>query len=261
MSLLNRMGITSANEASIVSADQLQAWQHLRDDGALTLRLYLNIYPVYGDDWDRDTAAYSVFNSGLRTGFGDDWLRLGPAVIGVDGGVQGETAALFQPYANSADPTYRGKFRVSEELLRDFCMEAQQRGFQIGAVAHGDWAISVTMDAIEAAAKAFPRGDTRHRLEHAYLWTPELLTRARTLGLVVSSQPPILEALGEACTVTPWGEERAAYAFPYRTMLTLGLVASGGSDMPVANANPWEGVRALVVREIEGLVGKRIIGS
>jgi len=43
-------------------------------------------------------------------------------------------------------------------------------------------------------------------------------------------------------------------------MLTLGLVASGGSDMPVANANPWEGVRALVVREIEGLVGKRIIG-
>src|SRR5207302_8697557 len=147
----------SADEAAIRHADELQAWQCLRDRGEQTVRVYLNIYPLYGSSWETDTAAYQIFRSGLRTGFGDDWLRLGPAVIGIDGGVQGQTAALFEPYTNDATGTYRGSFRVTPDMVDEFCLEAHRAGFQIAAIPHGDRAISVTLDAIEKATRTYPR--------------------------------------------------------------------------------------------------------
>ena len=219
--------------------------------GGLTARIYLNIYPVYGTQWDVETAAYSIFRSGMRTGFGDDWVRLGPAVIGIDGGVQGQTAALFEPYSNDPEGKFRGSFRCTQEMADEFCLEAHKAGFQIAAIPHGDHGITVTLDAIEKAQRAHPRPDPRHRLEHAYLWNAELLDRAAGLGVVYNAQPPILEVLGEACTLEPWGEERSRYAFPMKSLLDRGVISSGGSDMPIVTANPMVGVDCLVNRRLD----------
>ena len=153
---LNELGITSVDEASIRNEQESHAWQLLRARGGLTARIYLNIYPVYGTQWDVDTAAYKIFRSGMRTGFGDDWLRLGPAVIGIDGGVQGQTAALFEPYSNDPKGTFRGSFRVSQEMADEFCLEAHKAGFQIAAIPHGDHGITVTLDAIEKGPARLP---------------------------------------------------------------------------------------------------------
>jgi predicted amidohydrolase YtcJ len=247
---LNRLGVTSADEAAIRHADELRAWQCLRDRGDQTYRVYLNLYPLYGSSWEVDTAAYQVFRSGLRTGFGDDWLRIGPAVIGIDGGVQGQTAALFEPYSNDPNGTYRGSFRVSPEMADAFCLEAHAAGFQIAAIPHGDHAISITLDAIEKAMRAHPRPDPRHRLEHAYLWNAATIDKAAQLGIVYNGQPPILDVLAEACTIEPWGEQRARYAFPFRSLLDRGVVCSGGSDMPIVTSDPMLGIDCLVNRRL-----------
>lgn len=256
---LNRLGITSADEAAIRSAEELQAWQLLRERGKLTARISLNIYPVFGTSWDKNTAAYSIFRSGLSTGFGDDWLRLGPAVIGIDGGVQGQTAALFEPYSNDPAGTYRGSFRVTPEMAEEFCLEAHRAGFQIAAIPHGDHGISVTLDAIEKAMRAYPRPDPRHRLEHAYLWSAELIDRAARLKIVYNGQPPMLEVLGEACTIEAWGEKRARFAFPYRAFLARGVVCSGGSDMPIVTSDPMLGIDCLVNRRLDPRPGGRVL--
>ncbi len=256
---LNRLGVTSADEAAIRDAKELQAWQLLRERGKLTARIYLNIYPVYGTTWDKDRAAYGIFRSGLHTGFGDDWLRLGPAVIGIDGGVQGQTAALFEPYSNDPTGTYRGSFRVTPEMADEFCLEAHRTGFQIAAIPHGDHGISVTLDAIEKAMRAYPRPDPRHRLEHAYLWNAELIDRAARLKIVYNSQPPILEVLGEACTIEAWGKKRSRFAFPHRSLLARGVVSSGGSDMPIVTSDPMLGIDCLVNRRLDPGPGGRVL--
>jgi len=256
---LNRLGVTSADEAAIRSAEELQAWQLLHERGKLTARIYLNIYPVYGTNWDEETAAYRIFRSGLRTGFGDDWLRLGPAVIGIDGGVQGQTAALFEPYSNDPTGTFRGSFRVTPEMADEFCLEAHRAGFQIAAIPHGDHGISVTLDAIEKAMRAYPRPDPRHRLEHAYLWNADLIDRAARLEIVYNGQPPILEVLGEACTIEAWGEQRAQFAFPFKALLSRGVVCSGGSDMPIVTSDPMLGIDCLVNRRLDAGPGGPVL--
>ena len=256
---LNRLGITSADEAAIRAARELQAWQLLRERGRLSARIYLNLYPVYGTGWDKNSTAYSIFHSGLYTGFGDDWLRLGPVVIGIDGGVQGQTAALFEPYSNDASGTYRGSFRVSAEMADEFCLEAHRAGFQIAAIPHGDRAISITLDALEKAMRAYPRPDSRHRLEHAYLWNAELIDRAARLKIVYNGQPPILEVLGERCTIEAWGEKRARYAFPFRSLLSRGVVCSGGSDMPIVTSDPMLGIDCLVNRRLDPRAGGPVL--
>ena len=256
---LNRLGVTSVDEASIRNEEESHAWQLLRARGGLTARVYLNIYPLYGTKWDVETAAYKIFRSGMRTGFGDDWLRLGPAVIGIDGGVQGQTAALFEPYSNDPKGIFRGSFRVSQEMADEFCLEAHKAGFQIAAIPHGDHGITVTLDAIEKAQRAYPRPDPRHRLEHAYLWNAELLDRAAGLGVIYNAQPPILEVLGEACTIEPWGEQRSQYAFPVKSLLNRGVLSSGGSDMPIVTANPMVGIDCLVNRRLDPSPGGRVL--
>jgi predicted amidohydrolase YtcJ len=256
---LNALGITSADEAAIRYPIELQAWQAMHDRGQMGVRIYLNIYPVYGSSWEKDTAAYDIFRSGLRTGFGDDWLKIGPAVIGIDGGVQGQTAALYEPYSNDPNATYRGSFRVTPEMADEFCLEAHRAGYQIAAIPHGDHGIAVTLDAIEKAQRAFPRPDPRHRLEHAYLWNAENIERAAKLGIVYNGQPPILEVLSEACTIAPWGEARSQYAFPFKSLTERGIVCSGGSDMPIVTSNPMVGIDCLVNRRLDPKPGARVL--
>jgi predicted amidohydrolase YtcJ len=256
---LNRLGVTSADEAAIRHNRELQAWQLLRERGGLSARIYLNVYPVYGAGWETSTAAYGIFRSGLRTGFGDDWLRIGPAVIGVDGGVQGQTAALFEPYTNDPNSKKLGSFRVGPQMLDEFCLEAHRTGWQIAAIPHGDRAISLTLDAIEKAQRACPRPDPRHRLEHAYLWNAETIERAGRLGVVYNGQPPILEVLSEACTVEPWGEARARYAFPFKSLAARGVVCSGGSDMPIVTSDPMLGIDCLVNRRLDARPNGRVL--
>jgi predicted amidohydrolase YtcJ len=256
---LNRLGVTSADEAAIRHAAELQAWQQLRDSGKLTARIYLNLYPLYGSSWEVDTAAYEIFRSGLRTGFGDDWLRVGPVVFGVDGGVQGQTAALYEPYSNDPTGQFRGSFRVSSVMADEFCLEAHTAGYQIAAIPHGDHAIAVTLDAIEKAMLAHPRPDARHRLEHAYLWNAANIEKAAKLKVVYNGQPPILEVLSEACTIEAWGEQRSRYAFPFKSLLSRGVVVSGGSDMPIVTSDPMLGIDCLVNRRLDPRPGGRVL--
>ena len=249
---LNRHGITSAYEASIRRREEVTAWRRLREEGGLTVRVGLGPYPLYGDDWERDIAPTKMFEAGLYTTFGDEWIKMGSLTYGVDGGVFGQTAALYEPYSNDPKGQYRGSFRATPEVADSFSLAAQANGWQISAVCHGDHGITVAVDAMEKAQRAYPNRHLRHRLEHAYLWNESLLERAGKLGIIWNTQLPIMTALGRWGTLEPWGP-RARYGFAIKSALEHGIVVSGGSDWSVTSYDPMVGIHALVTRRLEPL--------
>ena len=249
---LNRHGITSAFEANTRNTEEVTAWRRVREEGGLSVRVSLGPYPIYGSDWDPDIAATKMYEAGLYSGFGDEWIKLGSLTYGVDGGLMIQRMALFEPYSNDPKGQYRGSFRVTPEVADAFSLAAHTRGWQISAVCFGDHGITVALDAIEKAQRAHPNHDLRHRLEHAYLWNPELIKRAADLGVIWNTQLPIMAAAGRWAMLEALGP-RARYGFPVRSAMEQGVMISGGADWPVATLDPMVGLHALVTRRLEPL--------
>src|SRR5262245_47799627 len=86
-------GIPSSQDASSSTALEVSTYADARNAGELSLRTNLMI---------RDNLLPHLAEVGLRGGFGDDRLRIGPIKFFIDGSLIGRTAAVSQPFL--ADP-------------------------------------------------------------------------------------------------------------------------------------------------------------
>jgi predicted amidohydrolase YtcJ len=153
--------------------------------------------------------------------------------------VFGETAALFDPYQNR--PGFRGNFRVEESVLVQSVRRAASSGWGVGLICHGDAGVARALTSIEAAETSVP---VKHRLEHAYVWSPSLMDRAAASRVVWNTQPVVLSLV--ASQLKGMLGDRIRWAFPFRSMLDRDVVVSAGSDWVVGPINPMLGIDALV---------------
>ena len=97
-----KKGVTTVTDMSDPTL-AYRAYQELRAEGKLPVRLTLNyiIRPDTPDESGKSIRVSSLLNSliasGLRSGFGDDWIRIGAIKILLDG-VWGTTAATYKPF-------------------------------------------------------------------------------------------------------------------------------------------------------------------
>lgn len=231
-------GITSVGEAAIRTSEELAAYQELARDRELPMRVFTMLLI--------DDTLESLAKLGLQTGFGNDWLRLGPAKLFQDGSGGGRTAAMFADYRN--DPGNRGITIYDQEGLNERFMRAHQAGFQLSAHAIGDRAITMILDAYEGAFGDDP-APARHRarIEHAGLCTPAILDRMARLGIIAVPQPTFVHYLGDSYleNFTP---EQLALSYPARAWFDRGIVAAGSSDVPVVPCDPFVNLQAAVTR-------------
>lgn len=209
------------------------AWQNRELIPRVTLGLMEDTYSLLPDNG----------GTGLFSGFGDAFLKIGPAKFVADGGIGARTAALIEPYENSTD------VGVMCETAEDLCkrMErAHDAGFQISVHAIGDRTIDMVLSAYEQILSKYPKPH-RHRIEHVAVCRPEFFERIRKLGLITVVQPAFLHYLGDSF-IQNLGERRIRYTIPIRTMLEKGLVVAGSSDRPVTEGSPWTGIWAAVNR-------------
>jgi len=88
----HRRGLTAIEDLEQASA--FSAFQRRRDRGELGLRVAMGIPAASLDQ---------ALGLGLRTGLGDEWLRVGHLKIFADGALGSQTAALEEPYQGSDD--------------------------------------------------------------------------------------------------------------------------------------------------------------
>ena len=183
--MMVRTGVTSVHDAEGTPEDLL-AYQDAREAGELSFRVYCFLQYEF---LERMTAA------GVRTGLGDEWLRVGAVKLVCDGSISERTARLSQPYVGR--PNDYGILVHSEEELYANARKAHEAGWQIGTHANGDAAIDIMLRIYERLQREMPRRDPRYRLEHCTVVNPSLIQRIRALGAIPTPFSTYVYYLGE----------------------------------------------------------------
>lgn len=247
---LNRYGIAEIHEI-VQSPNEMADYLRLRENGALTCRVVFYVRVVEGQATLRDLTSV-----GFRTGFGDDWLRLGGVKVSIDGSASLHNAAVYEPYLDAPDMT--GLIRIDQEHLDDVVTEAARGGLQVAVHAIGQRAVDMALHSLELASVVPGSLELRHRIEHAYLAPlPGQLERMRELKVVVSTQPVFLWTVGDSW-VTMFGADAAEKMMPLRSFAEHGIPTQINTDYPNASLNPLLNIRAAVDRTT---AGGKVIGS
>lgn len=233
------LGVTSVQDNS--SIDALPTYQQIRAEGGLLARINV---------WRPVAAMKSLIDAGVRSGLGDDWIRIGAIKILSDGSMGAGTAAFFEPYAD--EPTTSGLLLYPVEELTRMIDEADEAGFQLAVHAIGDRANAMVLDAFEKAAAARSRPDRRFRIEHAQVVRRADLPRYAALRVVASIQP------SHCIDDMRWapkriGVERCKMAYNFKSFLDASIPVAFGTDWYVEPLDPRLGLYAAVTREtVEG---------
>ncbi|MBV8669363.1 MAG: amidohydrolase [Candidatus Eremiobacteraeota bacterium] len=183
--------------------------------------------------------------TGARQGLGDTQLRLTAMKTFQGNSLSGRTCWLRDAYSDR--PGYFGipPARSQADLDRDF-RTMHDAGWQIATHSNGDREIDMVLTAIERAQAANPRPDARHRVEHASVMNPELLSRAQAASVILVFHSYMWEH-GEA--LASYGTERLQYMHAYRTAIDSGIHVAGHSDSPISAADPMLRIGDMVTRK------------
>jgi predicted amidohydrolase YtcJ len=273
MKRYNEVGITSIGERSS-NADGFKDYQQLKAEGRLPLRVRVTFRIGTGDNSEASIERI-ITGLGVKYDQGDDWVRVGPLKIGIDGGALYGTAVMREPYPATShelygitDPKYSGEFGRGQGLtadgVRNYVRAGNRLGWQMSSHVTGDRGVDIVLDAIEAANKEKSMLDKRYNIIHAYFASADTAKRAASLGAVVDTQPmwfykdgdALLKALGPKYMntfigVKTWKDNGVSVA--------LNADHMQGFD-PVGALNPYHPLLAMQAAITRRTQGGQVIG-
>ncbi|MCP4687040.1 MAG: amidohydrolase [Desulfobacterales bacterium] len=238
------LGITGVHDVRLLEDDAatiFKSWQLCRDSGDLALRAWVG---VPGERIDEAAAL------GMRTGFGDDLLRLGHVKYFADGGMGARTAWMLEPYLDAGSGAPLTPMKDLETKLE----KAHAAGLALMIHSIGDRTnrelIRMFQKHEARHEKSGPPGwappAVPHRIEHIQMIRPEDIPELARLNVVGCVQPHNLVLdinMIDQC-VGPKG----ANAYAFRALLDAGVPLMFSSDCPVGDPSPLVGVHAAVTR-------------
>ena len=232
---MNEAGLTSVHQAGTGSDDYI-AYQDAREAGELSLRMNL---------FARGGSFPALLDAGIRTGFGDEWLRIGPVKYAADGSASERTMAMSTPYAGRPDDF--GILTMTAEQVAEAVEEAHRAGWQVAIHANGDITIDMVLDAYERVQREWPRPDVRHRIEHCSLVNPTLLRRIADGGFIPAPFYTYAHYHGEKWI--EYGEEKMEWMFAHKSFLDHGIMVAPASDHSPGPYEPMMALQSMVTRK------------
>ncbi len=228
-------GITSVHDA-MCGKEHFVAYQDALADGEMRFRVYVMAVPDLYQE---------LRTAGLRTGFGDDRLRIGGLKLFCDGSASERTMRMSKPYVGR--PNDFGILVTTQDKLNDQVAEAHAARWQVGVHANGDVAIDMVLKAYELALRLHPRRDPRHRIEHCTLVNPGLLKRIADLEVIPTPFYTYVYYHGDKWA--QYGEERLRWMFAHRSFLDHGIRVAGASDHVPGPYEPLMAIQSMVTRK------------
>ncbi|MBX3728937.1 MAG: amidohydrolase [Candidatus Sumerlaeia bacterium] len=216
------------------------AMQILHEEGRLGLRVLKHI---------NDPDIGHAHGLRVRSGFGNDWLRIGGLKMFADGALGSVTALMIDPVED--DPTNRGIRVMEKQTMLELAREATLNGIPSTVHAIGDLAVRDVLDVFEElrrveAAAGIPRERRRHRIEHTQLIHPDDVGRLAELDVIASIQP--IHATADIDMADRHWGARSALGYNARVQIDRGARVVFGSDAPVEPYSPMIGIHAAVTR-------------
>ena len=237
--MMAKTGVTSATDA-LGSPENLQAYEDAYEAGDLKIRIYCMIYYTHIE---------KMIAAGVRTGMGNDWVKIGGMKMTCDGSISERTARLSQPYIGR--PGDYGILVMDEEQMYPYAKKAYDAGWQIGIHANGDVGIDTTLKLYERLYKEKAKANPRFRIEHCTMINDNLLERMKTLGVIPTPFSTYVYFHGEKMKL--YGEERLKHMFALRSFIDAGIRPTFGSDYPPGPFEPMMALQSCVTRtDIKG---------
>ena len=228
-----RHGLTSVHHQS----GDLSAMQDIRARGELRHRIS---YEAIGPELE------AMIRVGLKTGFGDEWIKLGATMEHtVDGSFSERTMALSRPYPG-VSPPYSGNITETQDVLNAWIERVHRAGIDVNCHANGDVAIASVLTAVERAQKLYPRPDARPKITHCTLVNDDLVRRIKAANVV----PAVFTtyAYYNADKFHFYGEDLMKRSMAFRSFLDAGVPAAAGSDFYPGPFSPLMGIQGMVTR-------------
>lgn len=189
----------------------------------------------------------ALIGAGIKTGFGDDWIKFGAtSEHTVDGSFSERTMALSTPYPG-VTPPYKGNVTETQDTLNAWVERVHRAGIQVNCHANGDVAIDMYLTAMERALKLLPNANARPKITHCTMLNPSLIARMKAMGAV----PALFTtyAYYNSDKFVYYGEEFMKNAMAFRSLIDAGIYACAGSDFQPGPFAPLMGIQGMVTRK------------
>jgi len=249
--LYNERGLTSVADRNGSRAD-LDLYRNLHKAGELTVRV--NVARSFNPTGTREQVAKRFDELpgedkiGGPTGVGDDWVRVGPIKLFLDGGMLNGTAFMRQPWPKGptyqvTQDDYRGLLFIPQEQLRLVIEEGVKRKWQMTAHTAGEGAMDELLDAYEFVDRVTPLKELRPCITHANFPSQRNLERCKKIGVVADVQPAWLYKDGTTL-LNVLGKDRVRWFQPYKIWLEYTVIGGGSDHMlrfdSIGSTNPWD---------------------
>ncbi len=246
---LHRYGVTGVHDLRLMGGIEARtafaAWQRLRHSGRMRLRSWCCM---------AGEVLEPCIRLGLRTGMGDEWLRVGHFKVYADGSMGAHTAWVIDPYATQREAGGCGLPMFSIDEIGRLLRRGRESGNALTIHAIGDRAVRQLAHLL-AAAESGPRAVcfAPDRIEHLQMVRPDAMAilAALTPGSVAVSAQPMHLLLDKDMIDLEFGA-LGRYTYPFATILKSGLPLAFGSDCPVTHFDPLQGMHAALTRNFPG---------
>ena len=256
--LYNEHGITSVADRN-ADRDDLDIYLGLKKKDELTVRV--NVARSFSPGGTREAIGKRLDGLpgddklGGPSGVGDEWVRIGPIKLFLDGGMLNGTAYMRQPWPKGAtyqvtEDDYRGLLFIQPDQLVMVLEEAAKRKWQMTAHTAGEGGMDNLLDAYETVNRMVPIKDMRFCITHANFPSKRNLERCRELGVCADVQPAWFYKDGTTL-LKELGKERVRWFQPYKSWLEYTTIGGGSDHMlgydSIRATNPWNPWLAIAV--------------
>jgi hypothetical protein len=220
LAALSELGLTSVH--AMDSARAFAALQRLHARDRLQVRITYNL-PL--------ADLHHAERLGVRSGWGDEWLRIWGVKAFLDGSLGSRTAEMLEG---------SGTARLSQADLVEMIDRCARAELNVCLHAIGDGAVRRALDALTR-----PRTDWRYwrpRIEHAQCVDPKDVPRFAHVGVIASMQP--IHAVADRELADEYWPRVAAHSYAWGSLERAGARLAFGSDAPVETADPMLGIDA-----------------
>jgi predicted amidohydrolase YtcJ len=217
---LSELGLTSVH--SMDGARGFSCLQRLHSRNRLPVRVTYNL-PL--------ADLHHAERMGVRSGWGDEWLRFWGVKAFLDGSLGSRTAEMLDGSGTS---------RLSQAGLEEMIDRCARAELNVCLHAIGDGAVRRALDGLAKRRNAWRYW--RPRIEHAQCVNPKDVPRFARIGVIASMQP--IHAVADRELADQNWPRVTAHSYAWGALERAGARLAFGSDAPVETADPMLGIDA-----------------